>query len=125
MASISSALPARVGIFNQHDSAAATNGLNFMLAEERWRLYFYFIIRHTHRPFFPIKTDCINVDAFTHKQGFFFFLGSFLFVFENTFEKSPEISLSKYDENGEMKIFWEMHKKVFRWYVYSNELMPK
>ena len=21
--------------------------------------------------------------------------------------------------------FGEMHKKVFRWYVYSNELMPK
>ena len=113
MASISSALPARVGIFNQHDSAAATNGLNFMLAEERWRLYFYFIIRHTHRPFFPIKTDCINVDAFTHKQGFFFFLGSFLFVFENTFEKSPEILSSNYHENGETKIFFGDAQKSF------------
>ena len=113
MASISSALPARVGIFNQHDSAAATNGLNFMLAEERWRLYFYFIIRHTHRPFFPIKTDCINVDAFTHKQGFFFLGGSFLFVFENTFEKSAEISLSNYHENGETKIFWGDAQKSF------------
>ena len=80
MASISSALPARVGIFNQHDSAAATNGLNLMLAEERWRLYFYFIIRHTHRPFFPIKTDCINVDAFTHKQGFFFSSAAVFFL---------------------------------------------
>ena len=23
------------------------------------------------------------------------------------------------------KFFGEMHKKVFRWFVYSNELMPK
>ena len=125
MASISSALPARVGIFNQHDSAAATNGLNFMLAEERWRLYFYFIIRHTHRPFFPIKTDCINVDAFTHKQGFFSSSAVFFLCLKIRLKIHQNYFCLIITKMTNRNFFGEMHKKVFRWYVYSNELMPK